>query len=113
MGLGSALTRLQADRATENALRDVLIVFRSHPREWLSVDSVTRDSGRQRFLVEKIVKTHAECFVLDFDRSEDRYRYQPEGLLELDISDYLQRVDAINGRLQSNVAKFRSRFGYE
>jgi DNA-binding IclR family transcriptional regulator len=97
----------------ETVLRDVLVVFRSHPREWLAVDTIARDSGRPKPDVETIVVTLAECFVLDFDRSEGRYRYQPAGVLELDVSDYLTRVDAVNDRLQNNVARFRSRFGYD
>jgi DNA-binding IclR family transcriptional regulator len=113
VGLSKAISSMHADRATETVLRDVLVTFRRHPREWLSPDSVARDAGRPRSEVEAILLTLAECFVLDFDRQEGRFRYQPDGLLELDISDYLRRVDTINDRLQHNVARFRLRSGYE
>jgi DNA-binding IclR family transcriptional regulator len=113
VGLSKAINSMHGDRAAETVLRDVLVTFRRHPREWLSTDSVARDAGRPRPDVESIMLTLAECFVLDFDSQDARFRYQPDGLLELDISDYLRRVDTINDRLQNNVARFRSQFGSE
>jgi hypothetical protein len=113
VGLSTALTRLHADRATETVVRDVLILFRTHPREWFSTGSVAARTRRPQADVGPVLETLSECFVLDFDGEDARYRYQPDGLLELDISDYLHRVDTTNDRLQTDVAKFRRRFGCE
>lgn len=112
MGLGEALSRLHGDMATDLARRDVLVVFRKNPHEWLSLETVARKAGRPQALVDRILLTLAETFVLDFDSEHERYRYRPSGLLELDIHDYLARVDRLNDRLQDNVARFRQRHGY-
>ena len=112
MGLGSALTRLHADRAVDSAVRDVLLLFHDHPRQRMPAEDVAGRTGRQETLVASILRTLAETFVLDCDGDPPSYRYVPDAVLELDIRRYLDRVEHAHGRLQDNVARFRQRQGY-
>ena len=109
MGLSMALARLQADRTLDGVVRDVLLVFKHHPGVSFTAAEVARRSSRPRAVIEPILLTLARNFVLDFQSDPPGYRYVPDALLELDVQRYLQRVSAVTGRLQDNVARFRQR----
>jgi hypothetical protein len=112
MGLSNALIRLHADRAVDSAVRDVLLAFHRHQRTPLSVEDVVRLANRSPAVVAPILTTLAQTFVLDCDGNPPRYSYVPDALLRIDTERYLQRVEAVEGRLQNNVARFRQRHSY-
>lgn len=109
MGLGAALTQLRTDRSLDSVVRDVLVFFRTHPGRSFSVAEVARGIARPLALVEPILLTLGRCFVLDCHSDPPCYRYVPEAILDLDVERFLHRVGAVEGRLQSNVARFRQR----
>jgi hypothetical protein len=113
VGLSSALARLHADYTLEAAIRDVLDLFHRHPRERMSAETVARLTGRPVILVQSILTTLSDGFVLDFDTEPAGYRYVPDTLLEMDIERYLHRVETVNGRLQRDVARFRQRHSWD
>lgn len=109
MGLSAALMRLQADRALDGVVRDVLVVFTRHSGVSFTTAEVARRSGHPVWTVEPILLTLARNFVLDFQSDPPGYRYVPDALLEIDVERYLRRVNVSTGRLQDNVARFRQR----
>lgn len=109
MGLSTALNRLHADRTLDGIVRDVLLLFRHHPRESFTAAEVADLTRRPLPLVEPILLTLRDCFVLDFQADPSAFRYLPDALVEIDMERYLQRVNTVNDRLQNNVARFRQR----
>jgi hypothetical protein len=109
MGLSTALAKLNADRTLDGVVHDVLLLFRQHPREGFTAAEVAQRTGRPLVLVEPILRTLGGCFVLDCHSDPRLCRYVPDAVLEMDVQEYLQRVDRITGRLQNNVARFRQR----
>lgn len=110
MSLRRALERLPGDRVTECAVREVLQLFRIHPGEWLVPSEVGRRLDRPEPLVSGILAQLSEGFVL---RSEgDRYAYERDSFTDMEIDRFLKRVDTHTDLVQSNVAKFRERYGY-
>jgi hypothetical protein len=109
MGLSTALARLHADRTLDGVVRDVLILFRQHPRVSFTAVEIAQRTGRPLALIEPILLTFGRTFVLDFQTDPPAYRYVPDALLDMDVQQYLHRVETVNGKLQNNVARFRQR----
>jgi hypothetical protein len=110
MSLKRALERLPGDRATECAVREVLQLFRIHPGEWLTADEVARRLESPESLVSGILAQLSDGFVLGAEG--DRYAYERDSYTDMEIDRFLKRVDTHTGLVQSNVAKFRERYGY-
>jgi hypothetical protein len=109
LGLSTALTRLNRDRSVDGVVRDLLLFFRHHPRESFTAADVARRTGHPAPLIEPILLTLSQCFVLDFQSDLAVYRYMPDAVLEFDVDRFLLTVGTVQGRLQDNVARFRQR----
>jgi hypothetical protein len=101
--------RLPSDRSTEDAVRDVLELARIHAGEWLGASEVARRLQRPEESVRVILSRLAEGYVLHSDG--DRFRYDSDILLDLDVERFLHRSQQHTQFQQNNLAKFRDRFG--
>jgi hypothetical protein len=101
--------RLPSDRSTEDAVRDVLELARIHAGEWLGASEVARRLQRPEESVRVILSKLAEGYVLHSDG--DRFRYDSDTLLDLDVERFLHRSQQHTQFQQNNLAKFRDRFG--
>jgi hypothetical protein len=109
MSLNTALGRLPGDRATETTVREVLELMRIHVSESISAPEVARRLERQESVVTVILSKLAEAYVLRADG--DWYRYDPDPLNDLDVRRFLVRAATHSQLVQSNVARFRERYG--
>lgn len=110
MGLRRAIDRLPGDRATENAVREALELFRIHSGEALTQHDVARRLERPESLVAVVLSALTECFVLRSDGSW--FTYHHDSSIDLEIDRFMRRADTSSAFVQSNVAKFRERYGY-
>ncbi len=90
-------------------MRDVLELMRIHVGEGLSPAEVGRRLQRPEDAVRTILSELAGGFVLT--REGERYRYDRDALIDLDIQRFLRRSQQHAQFTQNNVAKFRDRFG--
>lgn len=111
MSLRSALARLPHDRDGEALVRELLKLLRRHPNEWLNPARIANSLDACHETVFSMLEVLADTFVLDFDDGPPRYRYRADKLTELEIDRYVRRADSHSGMLQSNVEKFRRRYG--
>lgn len=100
---------LPSDRSTEDAVRDILEIARVHTGEWLGASEVARRLQRPEESVRVILSRLAEGRVLN--RDGDRFRYDSETLLDLDVERFMRRSQQHTQFQQNNLAKFRDRFG--
>lgn len=103
------MERLPGDRGTEGAVREVLEFFRIHVREWLSPADVARRLERPESFVSVILSNLAAGYVLTTDG--DRFRYDPDPVIDLDVQRFLRRAATHTQLVQNNLAKFRDRYG--
>lgn len=111
MSLARALTKLSPDGETERVVRDVLALFGRHVSEWLSESDVECETGHTKAEVHAVLPVLSEAYVLDYDAVSRRYRYQDDVALSLEVEAFLRRLSARQSHIQTNVARFRSRFG--
>ncbi len=111
MSLRSALEHLPQDRQSQAVVRHVLAMFRRHPDEWIESRNVVMVSGASEELVRSTLTVLAEFFVLDFVDGPPRYRYRVDRLLELEFDRFDRKTESHSGLLQTNVEKFRQRYG--
>ena len=104
------MERLSGDRSTENAVRDVLEILRLNSGRHLSASDVARRLERPEPSVEVILSELARAFVLKKDGAQ--YTYDNDPVNNLDVDRFMRRTDCHNAFVQSNVAKFRDRYGY-
>ena len=109
MSLNTALGRLPGDRGTENTVREVLELMRIHVSESISVHEVARRLERQEAVVSVILSTLVDSYVLRADG--ERFRYDPDPLNDLDVRRFLARAASHSQLVQTNVARFRERYG--
>jgi DNA-binding IclR family transcriptional regulator len=109
MSLKRALEKIPDDRTSETAAKDILRLFRHHPDESLSVNDVARRSGLNESTVGMILCVLADSYVLSADA--DRYLYHRDTIVDMEIERFLRRAETHNEFVQSNVAKFRERYG--
>jgi predicted transcriptional regulator len=111
MSLRRALDRLHADRATENMVREVLQLMRVHSGQPLSATEVARRLERPEASVAVILLELADAYVV---RREGRsYCYMSDPVIEMDVERFVRRSEGISALVQTNVAKFRDRYGYK
>jgi hypothetical protein len=111
MSLRTALETLPSDRATQTAVREIVAYFSTHPGEWVSCGRVASVTDITDVTVAKVLTVLDRSYVLDSDDDEQQYRYENDALLDLEIKRFLRRADSHSGMLQSNVDKFRRRYG--
>ncbi len=111
MGLAAALDSLPNDRATQQAVREVLLALSRHPDQAVSARRVADLSGESEGLSRRVLDAFARCRVVTRDEEPDTFRYSPDRLTALDVDRFVRRVDARTGMLQDNVERFRERFG--
>jgi len=111
MSLRSALETLPSDRGTLSAVREIVALFARHPGEWTGVDRIATVTEVQPDIVRRVLTVLSSSFVLDSDDDSERYCYQSDALLDLEIKRYLRRIDTHSNVLRSNVEEFRRRYG--
>jgi len=109
MGLDRALHGLPGDRATEGVVREVLQLVSAHAGEWMSANDVSRRLERPEPSVAVILSKLADGYVLHSDA--DRYRYDRDPVVDLDVKRFLHRSEAHTQLAQNNLARFRDRYG--
>lgn len=112
MSLNRALSKLAPDAHMEHVLRDVLVLFGHHEKEWLSEGEVQAKTGRTLTDVRSVLPALVEAFVLDFDAATGRYRYCGDAALSFEIGAFMRRVDYHQSHVRTNIARFRERQGY-
>lgn len=111
MSLRSALEHLPHDRDSQALIRHALGMFRRHPGEWLEPGRVATATGASPERIRSILSVLAEFFVLDFTDGPPRYQYRQDRLLDMEIDRYDRKAESHSGMLQTNVEKFRQRYG--
>lgn len=111
MSLARALAGLPDDPALAQTLRDVLLLFRRHASEWLTETDVQTKTGGDPGHVRRLLPLLTKAFVLDFDSESDRYRYRGDIALNYEIDTFVRRVEYHRSHVQTNVARFRERYG--
>jgi hypothetical protein len=109
VGLDRALHGLPDDRATENAVREVLELMSRHAGEWMRATDVSRRVEHPEHRVSVILSKLADGFVLHSDG--DRFRYDRDPSVDLDIQRFLTKSEAHSRLAQDNLARFRDRYG--
>lgn len=110
MSLNTALGRLPGDRTTEATVREVLELMRVRSSDSMSAQEVARRLERQESVVTVILSTLVDTYVLRADG--DRFRYDPDPLNDLDVRRFLARAATHSQLVQTNVARFRERYGH-
>jgi hypothetical protein len=110
MSLRKALDRLTTDRATENVVREVIDLLRVRGGEYLAATDVARRLGRPETLVAVVLLELGDAFVLRHEGL--RYAYVPDAFVELEVDRFVRRTETHNAFVQTNVAKYRDRYGY-
>ena len=101
---------MPGDRATENAVRDVLLLMPAHPDEPLSAQRVADRLKRSEHSIQVILSSLAVGYVLAVEG--DAYRYVRDPVVELDVQRFLRRSGQHSQLVQDNLARFRDRYGY-
>lgn len=110
MSLSRALTQLPRDDHTERVLRDVLILFNHHEREWMTESDVQLKTGRTSLEVRSVLPALADAFVLE--RDDSRYRFSGDVVLRYEIDGFMRRAESHQSHMRTNVARFRERQSY-
>jgi hypothetical protein len=110
VGLDRALRGLPGDRATENAVREVLVLMSAHAGESLTVEQVSIRLERSEHTIRVILSSLAAGFVLKAEG--DAYSYVRDPVVELDVQRFLRRSGQHSQLVQDNLARFRDRYGY-
>jgi hypothetical protein len=111
VSLARALSRLPSDRSTEVIIKDVITLFTHHSGEWLAADDVARRTGALMVETRPILQALHAAYVLDFDEPVSAYRYRYDIGLSVEIDTFLHRTHAVENHVQTNVARFRERYG--
>lgn len=111
MSLARALSRLPEDSGTEMVVRDILMLFSKHQREWLTVDDVRRRTGYAQALVEHVLDTFKDTYVLNLRAGDPvEYTFTGDIALVVEIDSFVRRIRAHRDYMQNNVTKFRERY---
>lgn len=111
MSLARALSRLPSDRSTEAVVRDVVTFFVHHTGEWMTVDDVARRTGTLLMESRPVLEALHTAYVLDFDESVPAYRYRYDVGVSIEIDTFIHRTHTVENHVQTNVARFRERYG--
>jgi hypothetical protein len=111
MSLRTALDTLPSDRATLAAVREIIGLFARHPGEWIAASRVVEITEMPTDTTRRVLRVLDSSFVLDSDDDSERYCYERDALLDLEVKRYLRRADTHSATLRSNVEEFRRRYG--
>jgi hypothetical protein len=111
VSLKRALESLPTDRATEAGLMGLLTFFAGHGGAWEPLERVASVTALDRRLVDELLGSLVEGFVLDFHDDPPRYRYTPDRALEFEVRAFVRRARSHAELLQGNVERFRTRYG--
>jgi hypothetical protein len=111
MSLRSALETLPSDRTTLAAVREIVELFSRHPGEWITARRIIDVTEVPAETTRRVLRVLDGSFVLDSDDDSERYCYERDALLDLEIKRYLRRVDTHSTTLRTNVEEFRRRYG--
>ena len=110
MSLRRALEELPNDKVVESVAREILSLFQRQEGVWLSYSDVaTRVSDSHPVAI--VLKILVDSFVLDFHDEPASYMYRRDPLVDLEVSRYMRRAAHDDRRVQTNVAKYRRRYG--
>lgn len=110
VSLRRALERLPGDRATEHVVREIVQLLRVRAGEPLSAADVARRLKCPESAVAVVLSELADAFVLRRDGL--RYSYVRDPVVDVDIDRFMARAESHSAVVQTNVAKFRDRYGY-
>jgi hypothetical protein len=80
-----------------------------HAGEWMRVTEVSRRLEHPEHHVTVILSKLADGFVLHSDG--DRFRYDRNPAVDLDVQRFLTKSEAHSRLAQDNLARFRDRYG--
>jgi hypothetical protein len=109
MSLRRALEHLPCDRGTEAAVRETLQLLRIRKGEHLSVDDVARRLERPFSTISVLLSELADARVLHLEGT--RYGYVSDPVTDLEVERFLRRAECHSVLVQTNLAKFRERYG--
>lgn len=110
MSLARALASLPSDEVVEAQVRDIVVLFTHHPGEWIEIVEAARRVAHPVAKVQPVLEALRAAFVLDFD-GVDSYRYKYDVGVSIEVDAYLHRARAAQNHVQTNVARFRERYG--
>ncbi len=111
VSLARALSRLPDDHDTVAVLRDAVTFFSHHPDEWVPVADLARRTGNLLLQVRPVLNALRDAYVLDFDDVPEAYRYRYDVGVAIEFDAFLNRSRAHENHMQTNVARFRERYG--
>jgi hypothetical protein len=111
VSLARALSRLPSDRSTEAVIKDAITLFVHHAGEWLVREDVARRTGHLMAEMRPVLEALHAAYVLDFDEPVSAYRYRYDIGLSIEIDTFLHRTHVVENHVQTNVARFRERYG--
>ena len=112
MGLSRALTILGGDRSSECVAREILAVMSADPRPELDADGLRRRLPlHDKHTVEKVLQALVDGVVLDFDTASEQYRYHRDKALDFEVRRFIRTAGGHDHHVQTNVDRFRQRFG--
>jgi hypothetical protein len=110
MSLRKALEHLPCDRATEATVRELLQLLRTRAGRPLTIEETAHRLERPEGAVSVILLELADAYVLH--RDGICYSYMREPVTDLEVDRFLRRAASHSAMTQTNVAKFRDRYGY-
>jgi len=111
VSLARALSRLPSDHDTEAAVRDIIIFMSHHADEWVTPDEISKRTANLLVQVRPVLDAMRDCFVLDFDDVPGAFRYRYDVGLSIEFDAFLHKSRAVENHMQTNVARFRERYG--
>jgi len=111
MSLARALSRLPSDRSTEAVVKNLVTLFAHHAGEWLSVEDISHRTGNLKMELRPVLEALHASFVLDFDEPISSYRYRYDIGVSIEIDTFIHRTHVVENHAQTNVARFRERYG--
>ncbi len=111
MSFARALSRLPGDNETEAVVRDIVTFLSHHAGEWTALEDVAHRTGNASAQVEQVLEALRGAFVLDFDEVAGTFRYRYDVGVSIEFDAFLHRSRAKENYMQSNVARFRERYG--
>jgi predicted transcriptional regulator len=110
VSLRKALQHLPCDRATEATVRELLQLLRTRAGQSLTIEETARRLERPEGAVSVVLLELTDAYVLHRDGT--RYWYVREPVMDLEVDRFLRRAQSRSAMTQTNVAKFRDRYGY-
>ncbi|MGB4593692.1 MAG: hypothetical protein WBI63_07985 [Coriobacteriia bacterium] len=110
MSLARALAALPADEDIVDAVQDIIVLFSHHAGDWITVEDAAKRVARVVPEVRRVLEALRAAFVLDFDGA-DSYRYKYDVGVSIEIDRFLHRTRVQKNHVQTNVARFRERYG--